>query len=304
VRRRHDPFLKLLYREGARDAVTLFFPALAARIDWARLEWTEKEVPIRSPRPRTVVADLVGRTRDVEGRYLEVLIHPEIQMQPDEEMDWRVLQYNAGLLLQEENPKARVLTFVFYHCPGGGETQKRLHQLEFYGEMTLAVGYWSVGLGELDAEPYAASDNPMAWALASWMRQPRIGRVELRLRLLDKILRFGQDEWYRQLLMDAIQSYFRLDAREQQEERQLLRSEAYAEVDEMLQTELSKRDQATERRVLQNALLTVVRSRFSTVPAGIEERVRRERSLATLDRLIQRAATAATLDDIWPSGSS
>src|SRR5438046_2306452 len=93
MRRRHDPFLKLLYRTGARDAVSLFFPHLAARIDWEKLEWIEKEVPILGSSPRSVVADLVGRTQDVEGRYLEVLLHPEIQMRRSADIGWRVLQY-------------------------------------------------------------------------------------------------------------------------------------------------------------------------------------------------------------------
>src|SRR5690242_3800188 len=90
MRRRHDPFLKLLYRAGARDAVTLFFPDVAARIDWSKLHWIEKEVPILGAPPRSVVADLVGLTQDVEGRYLEVLIHPEIQMRMDADIGWRV----------------------------------------------------------------------------------------------------------------------------------------------------------------------------------------------------------------------
>jgi hypothetical protein len=77
--RRHDPFLKLLYRAGARDAISLFFPELAAHIDWPALRWIDKEVAIPGARPRSVVADLVDLTRDVEGRQLEVLIHPEIQ---------------------------------------------------------------------------------------------------------------------------------------------------------------------------------------------------------------------------------
>ena len=34
------------------------------------------------------IVDLIGRTRDVEGRYLTVLIHPELQMEPDAAMDW------------------------------------------------------------------------------------------------------------------------------------------------------------------------------------------------------------------------
>lgn len=33
MRRRHDPFLKRLDRAGTRDALLLFFPKLAARID-------------------------------------------------------------------------------------------------------------------------------------------------------------------------------------------------------------------------------------------------------------------------------
>src|SRR5205809_3253724 len=61
----------------------------------------DKEVPILGRRRRAVIADLVGLTRDVEGRYLKVLVHPELQMRPDAEMDWRALQYNAGLLLRE-----------------------------------------------------------------------------------------------------------------------------------------------------------------------------------------------------------
>src|SRR5205823_10651601 len=165
--RRHDPFLKQLYRAGARDAVSLFFPVLAAHVDWESLQWIEKEVPILGSAPRSVVADLVGLTRDVDGRSLEVLIHPEIQMRTDGEMGWRVLQYNAGLTLQQANPNARVLTFVFYHCRGTGGIHKQRHPLEFYGHSPLAVEYWSVGLGDLNAEPYAESENPMGWALAA-----------------------------------------------------------------------------------------------------------------------------------------
>ena len=87
MRRRHDPFLKRLYRAGTRDALHLFFPDLATRIDWSQWVWLDKEVPILGRRRRSVVADLVGLTRDVEGRYLKVLVHPELQMRPDAEMD-------------------------------------------------------------------------------------------------------------------------------------------------------------------------------------------------------------------------
>src|SRR5688572_32959458 len=112
-------------------------------------------------------------------------------MRPDAEMDWRAFQYSTGGI------------------------QKRRIDLDFHGESVHVVGYWSAGIGDLNAEEYAESDNPMAWALAAWMRQRRGGRVELRLRLLDKVLRFVQDGMYRKLLLDTVRSYFTLNRVEQ-----------------------------------------------------------------------------------------
>jgi hypothetical protein len=313
MRRRHDPFLKLFYRAAARDAITLFFPELAAHIDWGQLEWIEKEVPIRGERPRSIVADLVGRTRDLEGRYLEVLIHPEIQMQVPADMGWRALQYGAGLLLQQGNPNTRVLTFVFYHCGGAGGVHKERHALEYYGHSILEATYWVVGLGDLEAEAYAESDNPAAWALAAWMRQQRPGRVELRLRLVEKILRFVRDEEYRRLLLDAVRSYFTLSKAEQAEEERLLQSRAHGEVNEMLQTELGRLEERARREgrqegeeqarqqmqeALQRALMGVVESRFAPVPESLAARIRQVEELSRLEELIVRAAAAVSLEEI------
>jgi hypothetical protein len=294
MRRRHDPFLKLLYRAGARDAIALFFPNLADRIDWSQMQWIDKEVPIRGLRSRSVTADLVGSTRDVEGRYLKVLIHPELQMEPDAAMDWRVLQYNAGLLLQEADPGTRVLTFVFYHCAGVGGIQKRRSTLDFYEESLHHVTYWSVGLGELDAEIYAQSMNPMAWALTAWMRQQRQGRAASRLRLQEKILRLVPDEWYRGLLLDTVRTYFRLNRREEAEEERLLRSADREEVADMIQTEMGR----IRLETLRQALLQVIRSRFPGAPDAMAERVARVRSQDRLNVLIKQAAVANSLEEI------
>jgi murein L,D-transpeptidase YcbB/YkuD len=221
-------------------------------------------------------------------------------MKTDSEMGWRVLQYNAGLTLQQANSNARVLTFVFYHCRGTGGIRKQRHPLDFYGHSPLAVEYWSVGLGDLDAEPYADSQNPMAWALAAWMRQQRRERVELRLRLLGKILRFVRDEPYRHLLADAVSTYFKLSRTEQAREQRLLQSESYGEVSEMLNTVFGRLEQAAERKALQNALLEVAQSRFPPIPESLEVRIRGVEDLPRLRELIRRAATAATLEEIEP----
>jgi hypothetical protein len=169
--------------------------------------------------------------------------------------------------------------------------------MEFYGRTVHLVGYWSVGLGDLDSEEYAERDNPMAWALTSWMRQPRPGRVELRLRVLAKILRV-RDEWYRQLLADTVHTYFTLSKAEQAEEQRLLRSGVYGEVNEMLNTAFGRRDERVRRQAVQNSLLEVLRSRFPAAPEDTEARVRRVKSVARLNELIRRAAIADSLEEL------
>ena len=299
MRKRHDPFLKLLYKAGARDAVRLFFPDLASHIDWERVQWVDKEVPVLSSEDgtRAMVADLVGVTRDVEGRYLEVLLHPELQMRAPADMGWRVLQYNAGLMLQQASPDARVLTIVFYHCRGVGGIREERYSVDFHGHSVLEVGYWSVGLGDLDADQYVESDNPMAWALASWMRHHRKGRPELRLRLQERILRLVSDAWYRRLLWDTVRTYFRLNPAEQEEEQRLIRSGQFGEVREMAETWLGRFEEDAERRAHQTAIIHVLQARFDVVPDDIEGRIREVRAFGTLERLTRRAATAPSLDE-------
>jgi len=283
--RQHDPFLKRLYKAGARDAVALFFPDLAAHIDWDKIEWIDKEVPIEGAGAdtRSVVADLLGLTRDVEGKYLEVLIHPEIQMQRERDMDWRVLQYNTGMVLQRRSADTRVITFVFYHCGGAGGIRKQRYVQEFYGETLLEVGYWSVGLGDLKAEEYAETDNPMAWALASWMRKPRKGRVQLRLRLLERILRFVREPGYRRLLLDTVRTYFALNAAQKAEEERMLQSSRYGEVREMFKTEFERLEEEAERRGRERAL-----TEFGRLEEEAERRGR-ERALTEFGRLEEEA---------------
>src|SRR5689334_10525527 len=176
----------------------------------------------------------------------------------------------------------RVLTVVFYHCPGAGGVRKHRVELDFYDEPSLiGLTYWSVGLGDLEAEPYAEQDNPMGWALASWMQQERETRVELRLRLVEKILRFVRAEEYQELLLDTVSSYYRLSSAEQREEERLVRSGRYGEVAEMEQTVLG-RMKARERREgrregeilqAQRAVQQAILVRFPAAPSALAERV-------------------------------
>lgn len=227
-------------------------------------------------------------------------------MKPDPEMDERVLEYNAGLWLREGGRRTRVLTVVFYHCAGAGGIQQRRAVLDFYETELSTVTYWSVGLGELEAAEYAEQANPMGWALASWMRQRRADRVELRLRLMEKILGFVRGEEYQELLLDTVQTYYRLSGSERKIEERMLGTRRYAEVTEMAQTVLG-RMKARERREarqegeeagLRRAVKQAITARFPEAPESVTDRVEGFQGTAVLEALLRRVIQASSLAEI------
>jgi hypothetical protein len=104
-----------------------------------------------------------------------------------------------------------------------------------------------------------------------------------------------------------VRSYFRLNAAEQAQERRLLQSSVNGEVQAMLLTEFGKLEEEAWQRgrqeglhVVQNALIGILRHHFDDLPAQMEAQIRREEDLDVLNDAIQRALTAASLEEIWP----
>lgn len=146
----------------------------------------------------------------------------------------------------------------------------------------------------------------MGWALASWMRQQRETRVELRLRLVEKILRFVRVDEYQELLLNTVQSYYKLSKAEQQAEERLLRSGRYGEVDAMTQTWLGRiktkerREGRHEGEVLaaQRAVQRAILVRFPEAPPDLAERVEQIRTVTALENLLDRVIVAGSVEEV------
>jgi hypothetical protein len=145
------------------------------------------------------------------------------------------------------------------------------------------------------------------------MRQRRPGRVQLRLQLVEKILRFVRDESYRRLLLDAVRTYFTLSKAEQAEEQDLLQSRVHGEAKAMLQTELGRLEERARREgrregkeearqelreVLQRTLTGVVESRFGAVPESLAAQIRQVEDPSRLENLIRHAVVVGSLEEI------
>ena len=79
----------------------VYFPTMYRLIDWSHPpEWLDKEISIVIGRTRTKnrSVDLLARMHLLTGELVTVLIHIEIQTDPEVGFSLRVARYNAGLL--------------------------------------------------------------------------------------------------------------------------------------------------------------------------------------------------------------
>lgn len=120
------------------------------------------------------------------------------------------------------------------------------------------------------------------------------------------------DERYRGLLLDTISTYYTLNKSEREEEQEMLQSPEFTEVNRQMLTAFEKLERKAERKGIQKgeqkglqiALLTILHSRFPTMPDSLESSIRKIKDQDQLQALIQRAATAHDLGEVWPGGEA
>jgi hypothetical protein len=127
--------------------------------------------------------------------------------------------------------------------------------------------------------------------------------VELRLRLMEQILRFVRAEEYQELLLDAVESYYKLSGRERKAEEQLVRSGRYGEVKQVAQTVLERREARAQLETMRHAVQQAILTRFPEAPPELLARVERQRSVRALEALHRQAILAPDLAELeaqWP----
>jgi hypothetical protein len=99
----------------------------------------------------------------------------------------------------------------------------------FYPELSLK--YHRVSLRSLRAEEYLARDNPLGWALAVRMKRGRLRKVSL---VLDSLVRIGRarlSDMKRELLLNCVMMYAKLNQTEQAELEAKMETEEYKDID-------------------------------------------------------------------------
>ena len=287
----HDQLFKELLRAFLPDFMRLFYPDVAARLNWAEATFPNVEVFTDVPEGSVRRADTIAIVPTWDGEPELVLIHVETQSERRSIVRFRMFEYYVLLRLRYKVP---VFPVVLYIVPGTGGITYETYVESLFEKNILTFEYAAVGLPELKAEDYLENDNPLAPALSALMQPPALGRAAQKLASLQQVISSGVDEARQVLLTNLIETYLTLNAEEETEYESLVSQSEETEDAEMVDLF----EERVMRRGVRNMLLKQMRIKFGELPEQIEVRIRSISDQAALETLSERFVTAETLADM------
>lgn len=230
----HDQRLKALLKQFAGQFFALFLPDWAGRLDFARVEWVDKEVFLDPPSGAKRVLDLVGKVPLADGaeppragmKDIHVAAHIEVESRLSAEaLKPRVYQYHNKISADLGVPVLPVALLLNVALDGVGWAAE--YELPFWGETIAHFRYPYVGLPGLGAEDYVNGEHVLGAALSTTMRVPAGRKAELYADGLRRIAASGTSDFQRYLLAECLETYAELSDDEKSRADRLLDTEPY-----------------------------------------------------------------------------
>ncbi len=306
----HDQLFKELLQTYLQAFLELFFPDVAARLDFASHRFVDKEVFTDFPEGSRREMDIVAELETHEGAQELILVHIEVQAGPKKDVAERMFEYYVLLRRRYGAPVFPVVVYL----QGGQGLSSEEYRESLFGREQLRFRYATVGLAKLKAEEYLEK-SPLAAALAALMRRDRaLDRLELRAAMLRRIAESRLDDAQKFLLVNVVETYFELDEKETERFRQFLSMKGYREVEEMEVTWADKmmekgreegREEGREQGLIagviegkRETLLHLLTAKFGPVSELTRSRIRALESRAKLESCLERVLTAKSIEDI------
>ncbi|HSS48242.1 MAG TPA: Rpn family recombination-promoting nuclease/putative transposase [Thermoanaerobaculia bacterium] len=291
----HDKIFKQLLHAFLDDFLRLVVPEMFDRLDLSSPEFLDKELFAGGPHGRRRELDLLVRVRTLRGRPL--LVHVEIEARAKPGMEERLWRYRNQILARYDTP---VLTIVLNLKRGRPGVCLKSWENDL-GPAFSEPQYVSVGLAGCQAAEYLARPEPLAWALAAVMDPGPLSRAELKMACQRRItgLRGRTDPF---LLVDCVENYLQLDAREVAEFEALHSRRENQEVRTVAMTwseKIAAQGKAEgEAKGVREILLLLLAERFGPLPEGARRQVEEISSLQRLTQLAKRVLTAHSLEEM------
>ncbi len=295
---RHDQLFKAVLGKQLKEFLEMFYPEVATRLDFETLRLLDKELFADIPEGLKREADLVAELETHAGEPEVVLIHVEVQARTEPDVPRRMFHYYALLSLRYSKPAFPLVVYL-----GGGEgISEEEYRVVLFDREQLRFRYSALGLERLSASEYAGK-GPLGWALGALMNRTSVGDVvRFKASMLKEILESELDVELKRLLVNVVETYFKLDAGQKEELRRLLSTEEYKQ---MQDTEMTYFDELEERarkegweRAKRDTLLLQLTAKFGPLSEAVVLRVNALESGNDLDLCLERLLTARSLEDL------
>jgi hypothetical protein len=295
---RHDQLFKTIFGRLLREFLELFYPEVVARLNFETTRFLDKELFADLPEGLKREADLVAEIQTYAGESELVLIHIEIQARADKDVPRRMFHYYSLLSLKYSMPTFPIVVYL----RGGKGIAEEEYRLTLFGREHLRFRFCALGLERLPASEYAGK-GPLGWALGAMMDKSAVGAVvPFKASMLKEIVESDLDTELKRLLVNVVETYFKLDHERKKELRLLLAKEEYRNMQDMEMTyfdELEEKGRQEGREAgKRETLLRLLTSKFGPLSETVVHRVSALKSSNELDDCLERLLTAHSLDEL------
>lgn len=252
------------------EFIELFLPEVAAYLDPAHVEFLDKEVFTDVTAGERHEVDLLVKCR-FKGKQAYFLIHVESQAQHrPEPFPKRMFRYYARIDEAHDLP-VYPIAVLSYDSPRRQEPDE--YRVEFPDKTVLVFRFTVVQLNRLNWRDFVTRPNPVAAALMARMRIARADRPRVKLECLRLLATLKLDRARMQMISGFVESYLRLNAREQQTFRKRLAAVAPPVREAVMELTTSWHEEGKEEGK-RDIVLRQLRRRFGMLSTAFETRVR------------------------------
>lgn len=294
----HDSHFKELLQEFFAEFLRLTVPEIVDALDADSAQPISPELFTDYPDPSHRWVDVAWKVPTRWGGPDRVVVHVEIEREARRNMEQRMLEYAVLLRAREGVPVVPIVVFLKGGPPGVG----RRTATERVGGMTvLRADYTAFSLSRSKAEEHLAGSNRLGWALAALMSTD-LRPSEHRLRCMAAITGAEVSERREFLLFNTVRSYLELEGDELMRYQERIARDDMAEVAKMEMTWAERTKLAGfeegELHEGRRLLLRLLEARFGPLPDASRFRVETLGTTEEIEGLVERAATAGSLDEL------
>ncbi|MFZ4661639.1 MAG: hypothetical protein ACOYNY_31815 [Caldilineaceae bacterium] len=285
----HDRLFKEFLHRFLPDFLWIFFPAEAERLNFATLQFLDKELIINFAGQELRITDIVAEVATWEGVAETIIVHLEVEGRDKVTLPQRMSEYYALLRLFRRKP---VLPLALVLLPNTGGLDWQSYQESIFGHAVLHFRYGQVGIRDLSSRQYLAENSPVAAALTVLMEPAGESPALLKLEAMQKVVESDLSDGDKLFLFEFMNTY--APTSELSDPREAI-------MDKLLTVEKTWGDRLRSEGKLEGErtmLLRLLTLMFGEAPTSVVEHIRAIRDEETLAQVAQQLVTIQSLDEL------